>query len=165
MNPLEAQHLAIELIDEHVTTDRPKWSFSWLTGVSQLGRCNYVHGYIVIQLNHRYTMLAEEKEVRDTIIHEIAHGLVGSGHGHDYVWKMKCRQLGIRPMRCASHEDKAAVELRAESANYVAECATCHKKHYAMKYTKNMRFGRVHCSPCARRYGFNDNNKLTYNRA
>jgi predicted SprT family Zn-dependent metalloprotease len=41
-----------------------------------------------------------DDEVRDTILHEIAHALVGPGHGHDGVWKAKCREIGARPEAC-----------------------------------------------------------------
>ena len=40
------------------------------------------------------------EEVRDTILHEIAHALVGPGHGHDAVWKRQCIEIGARPVRC-----------------------------------------------------------------
>lgn len=39
------------------------------------------------------------EEIRDTILHEIAHALVGPGHGHDKVWKRKCIEIGARPLR------------------------------------------------------------------
>ncbi len=38
-------------------------------------------------------------EILDTILHEIAHALVGSAHGHDVVWKSKCAEIGARPVR------------------------------------------------------------------
>ena len=44
--------------------------------------------------------LSSLDQVRDTILHEIAHALVGPGHGHDAVWKRKCREVGARPERC-----------------------------------------------------------------
>ena len=39
------------------------------------------------------------EEVRDTILHEVAHALVGPGHGHDTVWKATAAQVGARPQR------------------------------------------------------------------
>lgn len=32
--------------------------------------------------------------VREVILHEIAHALVGAGHGHDEVWQAKALQIG-----------------------------------------------------------------------
>jgi hypothetical protein len=40
------------------------------------------------------------EEIVDTILHEIAHALVGPRHGHDTVWKAKCTDIGARPERC-----------------------------------------------------------------
>ena len=39
----------------------------------------------------------DEKHVLDTILHEIAHALVGSHHKHDAVWKAKCKEIGCDP--------------------------------------------------------------------
>src|SRR4051812_12271673 len=36
----------------------------------------------------------------DTLLHEIAHALVGPGHGHGPAWRRKCREVGARPVRC-----------------------------------------------------------------
>jgi hypothetical protein len=39
-----------------------------------------------------------------TILHEIAHALVGPKHGHDKFWKLKARELGCSAKRCHSLE-------------------------------------------------------------
>ena len=56
-----------------------------------------------------------EHDLDDTILHEMAHLIVGHGHGHDIVWYEKCREIGCsgavyhdldiparhtRPVRC-----------------------------------------------------------------
>lgn len=42
------------------------------------------------------TILNEEKEfIKDTILHEIAHALVGCGHEHGDVWKKKAIEIGV----------------------------------------------------------------------
>ena len=38
--------------------------------------------------------------VRDTILHEIAHALVGHAAGHSWVWKLKAREIGANTERC-----------------------------------------------------------------
>ncbi|MDO5746303.1 MAG: SprT-like domain-containing protein [Actinomycetaceae bacterium] len=51
----------------------------------------------VIQLSGKLIPLYGESMVRDIILHEIAHALVGAKHGHDSVWKAQARQLGAKP--------------------------------------------------------------------
>lgn len=53
-----------------------------------------------IGLSRVLTPLHDESEVRDTVLHEIAHALVGASHGHDAVWRAKARELGCSPQRC-----------------------------------------------------------------
>ena len=43
---------------------------------------------------------ASKEEIVDTILHEIAHAIVGSKHGHDAVWKAVARRIGL-PQRPA----------------------------------------------------------------
>jgi predicted SprT family Zn-dependent metalloprotease len=37
--------------------------------------------------------------VRETILHEIAHALVGTEHGHDAIWKAMAEDVGAKPSR------------------------------------------------------------------
>ncbi len=57
-----------------------------------------------ISLSAPLTSLHDEPEVRDTILHEIAHALVGPRHGHDAVWSAKARAIGCSGERCSSAE-------------------------------------------------------------
>lgn len=46
------------------------------------------------------TVLHDESDVRDTVLHEIAHAIVGTRHGHDGVWRAKAREIGCSATRC-----------------------------------------------------------------
>jgi hypothetical protein len=63
--------------------------------------------------------LNSEPEVRNTILHEIAHALVGPSHGHDGVWRAPARLMGCNGSRCC---DRSVV---APSRKWVAECPSC----------------------------------------
>jgi hypothetical protein len=60
-----------------------------------------------ISLSAYLTRLHPESEVRDTILHEIAHALVGPGHGHDAVWRAKALAIGCSAQRCSSPDAPA----------------------------------------------------------
>jgi predicted SprT family Zn-dependent metalloprotease len=47
-------------------------------------------------------VLLPEDEIRDVILHEIAHALAGHKAGHGPVWKAAARKVGAKPSRCAA---------------------------------------------------------------
>jgi hypothetical protein len=49
-----------------------------------------------IRLSRPLTEVNSEVQVRDTILHEIAHAIAGP-HGHNWKWKQVARQLGANP--------------------------------------------------------------------
>ena len=89
--------MARDLMSKHSELDL--WRFSFENYKKSFGRCNYTTRTISISsyLCDSMTDIA----VKDTLIHEIAHALT-RGHGHDYVWRRKCAELGGVPERTAS---------------------------------------------------------------
>jgi hypothetical protein len=47
-----------------------------------------------IGLSRSLTELCSADEVRNTLLHEIAHALVGAEHGHDAVWRAQALAIG-----------------------------------------------------------------------
>jgi len=67
-------------------------------------------------------MLNGEPQVRETILHEIAHALA-PGDGHGQKWQQACVKLGIAPTRCYT---EAEVRSPARSTSpYEIGCARC----------------------------------------
>ena len=64
------------------------------------GQCDYTNK--IISLSRLYVRHADIDHIRDTILHEIAHALVGPRHGHDAVWRQKAREIGCSAARCHS---------------------------------------------------------------
>ncbi len=91
----EARSLALELMKAHGLRG---WSFAFNRRKRSLGYCHYDRR--TIELSIHFVERNGTDEIRDTLLHEIAHALVGPGHGHDAVWKRKCVQIGARPARC-----------------------------------------------------------------
>jgi len=58
------------------------------------------HHERLIGLSAPLTRLHDEDEVRDTILHEIAHALVGPEHQHDDVWRQTALRIGGTGARC-----------------------------------------------------------------
>ena len=97
-----ATKLAHQLMDQHGLIEKG-WTFRISRATSCFGQCRQgIFGkkrkkIKEISLSGPLTEINTEVEVRDTILHEIAHAIVGPGHGHDWKWKQCCRKIGCRP--------------------------------------------------------------------
>ena len=68
------------------------WDFGFDLAPVRGGICRY--GVREISLSVTYCACASRDAVLDTVLHEIAHALVGAGHHHDKVWKKKALEIG-----------------------------------------------------------------------
>ena len=86
--------LGEELLALHGLTS---WRFVFDNAKRRAGACKFDSRTISVS---RHLMgLYSEEHVRDTILHEIAHALVGPKHGHDGVWRAKARAIGCSGSR------------------------------------------------------------------
>lgn len=69
-----------------------KWRFQFDHSTRRAGCCNYHDRVISISFDLARNGL--DADIRDTILHEIAHALVGKKHNHDAVWQAKAREIG-----------------------------------------------------------------------
>lgn len=92
-----AAALALRLMERHDLTD---WTLVFDNAKTRAGVCRFDTKRI--GLSQPLTRLHSDAEVRDTILHEIAHALVGPDHNHDDVWVRKAREIGCSGERCVS---------------------------------------------------------------
>lgn len=81
------------------------WTFFWDRARRRLGACWYARRSISLSRHLLGEGGCSGIELRDTILHEIAHALSfthGGERGHGVLWKRWCLFLGARPRRCAS---------------------------------------------------------------
>jgi predicted SprT family Zn-dependent metalloprotease len=124
-----AETLAKALMAKHGLYN---WSFKWTNSKRQFGICHESFRGNHIALSKPITLLNNEHEVNNVILHEIAHALVGNKHGHDRVWKAMCIKIGARPERCYSTKDVTQPTMR-----YVAICGGCGIKHQRARKIKS----------------------------
>ena len=119
MNLYEASYLAKQLLRQHGLADAG-WSFAFDHARRRFGRCNYTRK--LITLSRPLTLLNNLDEVRDTLLHEIAHALA-PGDGHGAKWRRVCVQIGARPKRC--YDDTTVVSPPRRVASYEMGCSAC----------------------------------------
>lgn len=116
----EAQELAIGLMRLHrVPSD---WSFTFDRSKVRFGKCNYRKKQI--SLSKYLVDLNDEEEVRDTILHEIAHALAPRGAGHGPVWKSLALSIGCNGQRCFGQE------IARPAPKYQGCCPSCERVIY-----------------------------------
>lgn len=94
-----------------------EWKFQFTRGIKTLGVCRYQRR--IIGLSIHLVRANQPEQVFDTTLHEVAHALVGPNHGHDAVWRQKCREIGAKPERCCT------VELDLPKGRWLARCGGC----------------------------------------
>jgi hypothetical protein len=106
LNDLETW--ACALIHAHLEPVGLSWRFRWTRGIKQLGVCRFERlgpfssAYRVeIGLSRQHAQEGDFQQVRDTLLHEIAHALAGPGQGHNRVWQAHCLRIGAQPKACA----------------------------------------------------------------
>lgn len=115
------------------------WSLVFDRAKRRAGVCRYDRREI--GLSAPLTALHDEADVRDTVLHEIAHALVGARHGHDADWRATATRIGCSGERCVSRD---APELEG------AWIGTCPAGH---RVTRHRRPDRpAACRQCGRTF-------------
>jgi predicted SprT family Zn-dependent metalloprotease len=117
MDLTDAARLGRRLLDEHGLHD---WTVVFDRAKRRAGVCR--PGRREIGLSGPLTAIHPEAEVRDTILHEIAHALVGPRHGHDEVWRATALRIGCTGQRCSS------VEAPRLNGDWVGTCSAGHRR-------------------------------------
>jgi predicted SprT family Zn-dependent metalloprotease len=132
-----AKRMALRLMHEHGLYSRG-WTLHIGRGARLFGACH--HSRRCITLSGPLIALNNEAEVRDTILHEIAHALVSQDAGHGPRWKACAIAVGARPQRCA------AVSVRQPAKTWIMTCPACGQS--GERYRRR----RVSCGKCAREF-------------
>lgn len=109
LRPMQAVALATAMLREHGLHD---WRAVLDNARTRAGLCNHTRREISLS---KPLLGRGEASTRDTILHEIAHALVGPDHGHDAVWRRQHLELGGDGKRCFEHTD--------DTSPWVGTCA------------------------------------------
>lgn len=109
----DAQRLAVRLMAQHGLLALG-WRFEFDRATRRFGRCDFKRK--TISLSHRLTLLNDPGEVRNMLLHEIAHALLPQGTGHGRAWRELAISIGCDGKRLHS----ATTEPR-----WIATCPAC----------------------------------------
>ncbi|GAB2619633.1 hypothetical protein Aab01nite_33750 [Paractinoplanes abujensis] len=91
----DVRELATAVMAEHRLSG---WRLVFDNAKTRAGSCHSAKREIA--LSRPLMRLYEPAQVRQTILHEVAHALAGAGHGHDRVWRGIARRIGYTGGRC-----------------------------------------------------------------
>jgi predicted SprT family Zn-dependent metalloprotease len=137
----DARVLAELHMEAHGLLDRG-WMFMFDRAAKRFGRCNYTRK--LITLSHTLVELNIEAVVEQTILHEVAHAVVGPHHGHGPVWRRKAIEIGHTGNRCYGENVATPKKLGIHPWNLV--CDTCGSKYPRLKRTSRT-FSCTKCNP------------------
>ena len=136
MNLPDVLSLARSLMEE---ADVGDWDLAFDRARRRAGQTD--HARRRITLSRHLMSLYDEAQVRETILHEIAHARVGPSHGHDAVWAAEATRLGATGRRLI---DAQAPRLRGR---WVGRCPAGHEVDRMRRPASP-----VSCSRCAPRF-------------
>lgn len=109
------------------------WRFAFDDATRRAGSCQYDRR--TITLSRHLARNAPEEEILDTLLHEIAHALVGPEHKHDAVWRARALLIGGSGRRCHN--------LRFTPPRYIMQC-----RNGCWSGTAERRRRNVVCATC-----------------
>ncbi|XCB29068.1 SprT-like domain-containing protein [Arcanobacterium hippocoleae] len=141
MDLTAAAELAWELLAKHELND---WSFDFDRARRRAGAANFSKQQITI--SRELTKFYSADQVRDIILHEIAHALVGANHAHDNVWRAKCLEIGAKPAARLREDPRTAAASRPNPL-WIGSCPSGHTiNRYRRPRTPQS------CGQCARTF-------------
>ena len=103
--PTAVQAMANDLMNLHGVGH---WTFKFDRAIRRAGLTSYASRTISMSLPLVRSM--EAVEVRNTLLHEIAHAMVGAGYGHGPTWRRQALAIGCNAQRCISLTDAQRVK-------------------------------------------------------
>ena len=148
----EAKTLALQLMAKFdvLGDGHEKWEWGGFNNKrANCGECYVALGHRKIMLSKHYVIANPEENVRNTILHEIAHALDTEERGdswHDEHWRKWCRFVGCREERI---NDKAIVKYKYNdaccgskfgrhriSSNHSYSCSSCGRSLFVKRVKK-----------------------------
>mgnify|MGYP003643932769 CR=1 FL=1 len=110
----EARKFAHEQLSKYNLTG---WKFSFNRSLTYAGIC-YGSPANEIRISKPICEVESAEFIKDTILHEIAHAIVGTHHMHDIVWQECAKRIGCSP-DATYEESEAIIKAKLAKTKYV----------------------------------------------
>ena len=136
MYQYQVRDLALELMGKHGLLEKG-WKFELDNAKRRFGYCRYAPK--IISISKHLAKLNTEDQVKDTILHEIAHALAGPRAGHYSKWRYQAMAIGAKPERCYNGD------VVQPPHKWLGTCPNGHE-------TKRMKRMKVACAKCCNEF-------------
>lgn len=133
----EAQQLTLDLMRQH-NLIASGWFFEFDYSVKRFGATHWDTQKIT--LSRSLVELNNIEQVKDTILHEIAHAKAGKHNGHNRKWHYIALSIG-----CNGNRLYKSNEVVTPPSKYIATCPNGHT------HTRNKKM-KISCSKCCPRF-------------
>lgn len=140
MNPQDVISIGNQLLADYGLFEKG-WTFHLNSNKRRLGVCRYNSKRIEISIF--LCLFKTDKEVMDTLKHELAHAIVGYSAGHGPIWREKAIELGCSGNRCG--------EAFITKGKFELTCKNCDKRFY--RHKRPARSKIAWCPKCGRDAG------------
>lgn len=90
---------AKELFKKHGLDE---WSLKFDRAIKRAGSCDFVKHVITLSVHMITNSTISMEQIKNILLHEMAHALVGYEQGHNCVWRAKAIEIGCDGARCHS---------------------------------------------------------------
>ena len=136
MNKQETREFFEEKAKEYNLPD--EWKFKLCNGYSRIGYCNASKK--IVSISRELIKNGTDKEIKDVVLHELAHALAPKGAKHNWQWKSLLISIGGDGKRTHSYSLNKPV-------NYVLTCDCGYvKRNYMKKPSLDLK--RYSCRTC-----------------
>lgn len=147
MTPTQTLKLMKELAEQHGLSH---WNMELDDAKRRFGLCD--RGRMTISISRHLAALNTEAEIRNTVLHELAHAKTPGAH-HNRLWKATARAMGCTGTRCYS------AEVIQPARPYRGQCPNC------QRVIERHRRKSIACSTCCAGKGFNPAFRFVWSRA
>lgn len=131
MKTKDIEKLQKELFIKYNLND---WEFKFDNSKKRFGICSYRKK--IISLSKELCVLNDKEIVTDTLLHEIAHAIVGHGNGHNKIWQRKAIEIGCNGQRC--YDENVTMPKK----KWKGICPGCNKIIYRYRKILTLACGR-----------------------
>jgi hypothetical protein len=119
------------------------WTLKFNKRVRALGICRYWPRKI--ELSIHLVAAGDLGEIKETLLHEVAHALAGPGAGHGRVWRARAVEVGARPEPCGGEH------IKMPAGRWQAVGGGCGSEF--QRYRRPRTLLGWHCRGCGRERG------------